>query len=421
MSTVASKHRINRAFIFATIFEVFSIGYTLEFFALLRENIFENLRKELKNREMRALRFFAALNRSGEFGYAGTKCTLQQLSDHMSKILSESMSLSTLKRALKGLEEKGYITRTPYVPEMKKNSGYEVRPGVWRTKTLVIVALTEKATCLWNGQQKRVKIANLPSSNNSIEGSKRATEAPLNYFPPSKGEKINNHVSSNKQTTSDHVESKETAIAVVSTRSNSKSQVTDTKASNEACDVPQNALKHQTSTKTETPQRKGIKPKIKRGVTVELPANVPTKKPRTWRWNRLRLLLELSKYLAKHPSRAANAVFQRAREETTQKYDRQMGTSANWDYFVLRWPEFAKAQRKQFLKEEIIPGLQVLRTPNTKNHNLEKFIESKILVEKEREKRVFEIDKKNPYLKFIPQKYQGQLSGTGEQVSSKLE
>ena len=374
MGTVARK-RLNLAYEHATIFEVRKLNRTVELYNLIEEKVLKKLEKTFRNRPLRILRFFAALNRAFKYGFVGTKCTLLQLADHMSQVLREAMSLSTLRRGLDELQSHGYITRSEYNVELKDKATFEIRNGQQMKKTLVFITLTQKALKLWNGKNKsKSTIEKLRNSSDSTVESKCRSKASLNNFS---FEKINNKL--DKSTVCENLThvSVEIATAIIETRSIDKSNLLETMASNEASDVHQKTLEHQTLTtltNAETLPIRKNKQEFRQGVTVKLPPKVDAKKPKTYWWNRLRVLLALDAHLSKYPARTATALYKRAKEETAKNYDVQSGISANWKYYIKNWHTFTEQQQKQFFKNEIIPGLLSLRIPNPDNPTFQKLI-----------------------------------------------
>jgi hypothetical protein len=100
---------------------------------------------DLSKRAVRVLRYYAALNRTGQHGFCGTRCTLKALAAAIQRATDEACSLSTLQRALKELFECGYATKSHVY-----GNNIIMYGGRKRREQICLITLTEKATNLWS-------------------------------------------------------------------------------------------------------------------------------------------------------------------------------------------------------------------------------------------------------------------------------
>ncbi len=93
------------------------------------------------------------------------------------------------------------------------------------------------------------------------------------------------------------------------------------------------------------------------GCTVAPPPVLGRNWLNTWKNGRLALLASLFYFLGKHPSHVANALFARARFETGKNKTSKLICCINWNYYISRWKYTPSIDRRQILRNEILPRL----------------------------------------------------------------
>jgi hypothetical protein len=95
---------------------------------------------------------FSVLNRGGEVGYVGTRCTLAALAAFVVRVVPNArMSVSTLQRAVKELVEAGYLTVAHYGGgEARQCFNKRTTDFYWIRDQRVVLTLTDRALSLWS-------------------------------------------------------------------------------------------------------------------------------------------------------------------------------------------------------------------------------------------------------------------------------
>lgn len=101
--------------------------------------------RDLSKRARRVLRWFVALHRGGPVGYLGTRGPLDALADAIADATEEACSRSTLERAIRELVELGYLLKSYGYG----HTGRQIAPDLFVRDRIVVLTLTERARALW--------------------------------------------------------------------------------------------------------------------------------------------------------------------------------------------------------------------------------------------------------------------------------
>jgi hypothetical protein len=283
---------------------------------------------ELTNRENRVLRFFAALNRTGTSGFRGTRCSLGALAAAIRRCTEEAASVSTVKRALGKLVEKGYLLKSSAWGKARRFEG-----NVCRREQICVFTLTEKATRIWS-------YTNLPRSKRPGEELKKPE--PLNRAQSF----FDDPASSDRP-------------AEIEAAGNQAMAEPAAPASGDRLTAP--SARHEggkAAAKPAPPPGSIPKPSTE-------PANSTPKRSTTFRrgepWTRAsakKAILELlTRMLADkgRPGKVAAALA--AFELGGGRRLREEGSGVRWDYWLARWGSLSRAERRSFARVEMLPLL----------------------------------------------------------------
>jgi hypothetical protein len=95
-----------------------------------------------------------------------------------------------------------------------------------------------------------------------------------------------------------------------------------------------------------------------RGCSEEKPVIARNAIKTTWSVGRLYILRELHDTLKHHTRYEADAIYARARTETQRDYPYAWTTSADWDYWIPRFPHYPPAERHRVIMRDVLPLLK---------------------------------------------------------------
>ncbi len=300
--------------------------------------------RDLSKRARRVLRWFVALHRGGPVGYLGTRGPLDALADAIADATEEACSRSTLERAIRELVELGYLLKSYGYG----HTGRQLAPDLYVRDRIVVLTLTERARALWGPMPTPDHKASdcqaydrgSPSEAPSFEGSSAraidvaspdrdvASEAPHEEPGRPSGPRGR-------------------AAAPVEPRHSPRTlaplaQLADgdrLEETSQAVCQPSARL-----TSRPTPRPSGSGP-VSRRETVDA-------------------LLETLRAVCYGRGRLEALVIARAAFELTAgAAAAEEGSGIDWDYWLARWPQLERAERRRFARSELVPLLVPAATP----------------------------------------------------------
>jgi hypothetical protein len=107
-----------------------------------------------------------------------------------------------------------------------------------------------------------------------------------------------------------------------------------------------------------------------RGCSMPKPVIPRKSKKTTWSVGRLYLLRELHDTLKNHTQYEADAIYARARTETRRDYPYSWTTSADWEYWIPRFPHYPPAEQHRVIMRDVLP---LLKSSAVTPHERKKF------------------------------------------------
>lgn len=113
---------------------------------------------DLSKRGRRVLRWFAALNRCGEFGYTGFRAPLGAAADSCGRATGEASSRSTFCRGLRELTRAGYIENGTF----RGGAPREYSPGEFARDPIAVYTITDRGLAVWASSRRAAKGRTIP-------------------------------------------------------------------------------------------------------------------------------------------------------------------------------------------------------------------------------------------------------------------
>lgn len=313
------------------------------------------------------LRFLAALNRSGDFGYCGVAVVYYLLAEQISTSTDIPFSKRSLERAVHDLKQAGLIDVSPWVREAqyfrsgKRNvfmcgaGTVKLKNGAVVTRRLAILTLTDAALAMWEAPNRRTKPDMSHTVNKDASPAKMADRS-------SKPEKIDKSIILTEPPT--EVVNTSEVVNVIEghpTRS----------GSNGRCQT----VKHHASTSPESSPDTVTAPTGQREAdhnsVSPCPPSCPpqptgcaqarpTRGPQQTDFRsiaRVAILGALWDCLSNHSKREASSLYSRAKYELDE-LPPGWSTAVDWDYWLDHWRDITPTARQAAIRLQILPTLK---------------------------------------------------------------
>lgn len=295
--------------------------------------------RDLSKRARRVLRWFVALHRGGPVGYLGTRGPLDALADAIADATEEACSRSTLERAIRELVELGYLLKSYGYG----HTGRQLAPDLYVRDRIVVLTLTERARALWGPMPTPDHKASdcqaydrgSPSEAPSFEGSSARA---IDVASPDR-DMATVPVEEPLRGVAGPRAGSAVAVAVKEPRQSPRpvaplAELADRlEGDSQAVCQPSARL-----TSRPTPRPSGSGP-VSRRETVS--AMLETLRAVCYGRGRLEALV------------IARAAF----EMSARLSPDEEGSGLDWDYWLARWPQLTRAERRRFARAELVPLL----------------------------------------------------------------
>lgn len=300
---------------------------------------------ELSKRANRVLRLFAALNRVGPHGYRGTRAELDPLAEAVHRATSEAASRSTVQRGLAELVAAGYLTKN----HGRRSRVREIAPGVYTRDPICVFTLTDKAIDLWSSPPR---FRSLPTSahpgQNELASPCHSNRdlypgMPARAIDPSAAPVELSERSDAEPATAGDVAPRGASPACVEPRQSPRRVAP--LAPLAGCQDGQPQAPCQRGRLSERDRaaerfRGGTRPTTRREATVKI----------------LATLADVTAYLGN----VGKMIRARAAIELAGGAAPVDRSGIEWDYWIARWAELSRDERRRFARSELVP---LLRSP----------------------------------------------------------
>lgn len=337
---------------------------------------------ELSRRACRVLTVLAALHRAGNCGYRGVEVYTDVLAYHVRRLTGEPCKRTTCEEALYELHRAGLIESFWGTVQSVRDRDGNFRPktikinGRYQAARVRIWALTPSAVGLW---AKRRTLKAVPACEPPAELPTDSTESKPNFVEKSDADpsELAEHVSAKSEffCNTQKLGTSEWTIPVLTngvltdTESNELSVKhpleTDVSKEESPCgDVstcpssPSSTIEHERSDgATSAPKKRFEESASVLGVTMPPPVRPSRSAPNNYRTGRLSLLADLVVFLARFPSRKADAIYSRAKYETGLDKPSHHETALDWRYWINHWRTLDRSARFHALRKTIYPAV----------------------------------------------------------------
>jgi len=330
------KIRENKSVRFATSADLERLTYT-------RSMSLWMVPQGLRARAVRYLKLFGALICAGDYGYRGTRVLLDKLAYHEHRLNHETRSVRTLQRAIKDLEDGGYIkTRTVRTGRWRQ---YDINGGGARDP-MVEIEFSDKLKALFEGRS--------PMSDSSTP----TTNWPGNDLTSSCDSSLRSESTGN--TTHGCARNKDTVSAnnngsdVAGT--NSIQEPTSRPASSSQGNFPGTGGRSQLNTSHSAKRHETGRGTAKRKRRNQAKPRTPDRSlpPRTRKERVNKIMSTLARVGAHRPLDESKYVLARAQAEMSIGDPRMLGHSGtNWEFWILRWETVSKPVQEFWARNEL--------------------------------------------------------------------
>jgi len=304
--------------------------------------------RELSKRAKRVLRFFAALNRSSEIGYQGTRAALAAVAEAVARATEEACSVSTLERALRELVEAGYLLKAYGFTDNVR----EIAPKEFIRDRVVVLTLTAKALAIWSCPTPDHK----PSICRNDDRPFGASEVPsclegnharaIEDAPPDRDVASSGDNEEPLRGVAGHRAGSAVAVAVTEPRQSPRpvaplAELADGDRLEEASQAV--CQRSRTVAPRRAPRPSGEAPRARREVVAEL--------------------LETLAAVTYGRGRLERAVKARAALEMYAGDAALEPSGVDWGYWLAQWPKLTRAERRRWARLEIVPLLAAAPAP----------------------------------------------------------
>lgn len=318
----------------------------------------------------KVLRFLAALNRTGEFGYLGVALAYDILAERISESTGIKFSRRSVERGVAELKAEKLVTVRPWTREGQyfRAGGRNVKMFGAGTVTLkngrvmpcqlAIIALTDGALAMWEKSKREfargnvvpeptpAKMADTSSRSDQIDKSimlKDYTGDVGTTVQGAEGEKEGRPTRPDGPTNGQGRPTVEHGALTGDLRLKPapKAELRVKQANNMASRLP--------------PSSSQVAPK---GCTKPTPAYRGPQKIGSPSTVRVMILAEIHNFVKNHSPREADAVFCRAKTEIEGVGYTDWPTVVDWGYVIKQWPRLSPQERKVKLFRRIVPLLK---------------------------------------------------------------
>lgn len=299
--------------------------------------------RDLSKRARRVLRWFIALHRSGPVGYLGTRGPLDALADAIAEATEEACSRSTLERGIRELVELGYLLKSYGYG----HTGRQLGPDLYVRDRIVVLTLTERARALWGP----MPTPDHKASDCQTYDRGSPSEAPS--FEGSSARAID--VASPDRDVAYATSTEEPLRGTAGPRGRAAASTEPRTSPRPVAPLAELAdcLEGDSQAVCQPPARLASRP------TPRPSGSGPVSRRET-----VAAMLETLRAVCYGRGRLEALVIARAAFELTARLSPgEPGSGIDWDYWLARWPQLERAERRRFARAELVPLLVPVASP----------------------------------------------------------